>query len=152
MSENRQLATFLAKFNPEVAAVAKDALARMRKYLPGAFELVYDNYNALVIAFGPSDRTSQVVFSIALYPRWVNLFFARGSQLADPDRLLKGSGTWVRSIRLTAASDLDNPKVRKLIDAALDEADWTPAASNAGRLIIKSVSAKQRARRPKPDA
>jgi hypothetical protein len=40
------------------------ALAKMRARLPGAVELVYDNYNALAIGFGPTERTSEAVFSI----------------------------------------------------------------------------------------
>lgn len=44
---DRQLAGFLAKYTPEVAAVATAALARTRKQLPGAVELVYDNYNVM---------------------------------------------------------------------------------------------------------
>jgi hypothetical protein len=52
----QQLAGFLAKFEPRVAASARAALSRLRKRLPGAIELVYDNYNALAIGFGPSDK------------------------------------------------------------------------------------------------
>src|SRR5690348_11281259 len=100
-----QLNTFLARFTSEIVTIAQDALDIMRSYLPGAFELVYDNYNALVIGFGPSERTTELVLSLALYPRWVNLFFLRGARVPDPDHLLKGTGSNVRSIRLTAASD-----------------------------------------------
>jgi hypothetical protein len=34
----------------------------MRGYLPGAIELVYDNYNALAIGFGPSEKSSDAIF------------------------------------------------------------------------------------------
>ena len=121
----------------------------MRRYLPGAFELIYDNYNALVIAFGPSDRTSDVVFSVALYPRWVNLFLAHGAQVSDPDGLLKGTGSNVRSIRVTDPTDLNRAEIQRLVGAALKEAGWMPTASTPRRMIIKSISKKQRARRPK---
>ena len=46
-----QLDDFLAKYTPEIRRVARAALAKMRKRLPGAVHLVYDNYNALVITF-----------------------------------------------------------------------------------------------------
>jgi hypothetical protein len=69
----QRLRSFLAKFEPRVAASARLALARLRKKLPGAVEIVYDNYNALAIGFGPSDRASEVIFSIAVFPRWVSL-------------------------------------------------------------------------------
>lgn len=121
-SAAEQFAGFLARFTPQVVAVAEGALAGMRHSLPGAFELIYDNYNALVIAFGPNDRTADVVFSIALYPRWVNLFFARGARVSDPDGLLEGTGSMVRSVRLTDPSDLNRPGIQRLIKAALQEA------------------------------
>ena len=141
-----RLATFIAKFSPEVAKVARAALAKMRKRLPGAVELVYDNYNALAIGFGPSERTSEIVFSIALYPRWVSLFFAEGARLKDPDRRLQGSGNQVRHVVLTDPKVLDEPAVKRLMTQALKKAG---PISGPRRLVIKSVSAKQRPRRPR---
>jgi hypothetical protein len=41
----QQLDSFLAKYDPEIAAFARRALAKMRKLVPGAVEIVYDNYN-----------------------------------------------------------------------------------------------------------
>ena len=71
-----QLAGCIAKYSPDVAKLGRAAIGRMRKLLPAAQVLVYDNYNALAVGFGPNERTSQIVFSIAMYPRWVSLFFA----------------------------------------------------------------------------
>ena len=65
-----QLDAFLDKYTPAVAMLARACLAKMRARLPGAVQLVYDNYNALAIGFGPSERASEAIFSIALYPRW----------------------------------------------------------------------------------
>jgi hypothetical protein len=58
----------VAKYTPEIGALAQEGLDKMRARLPGAIELVYDNYNALAIGFSPTERTSDVIFSIALYP------------------------------------------------------------------------------------
>jgi hypothetical protein len=144
----RELAGFLAKYDPAVASIARAALARLRKRLPGATEIVYDNYNALAVGFGPGERTSEAIFSIAVYPRWVSLFFLQGSRLKDPAKLLKGSGVRVRHIVLGEASDIGSAKIDALIAAALAVA-VKPIDPNAKRqLIIKSVSAKQRPRRP----
>ena len=99
-SPEAQLDSFLDKYTPEVAAQARAALARMREILPGAVEVVYDNYNALAIGFATSDRTADAVFSIAVYPRWVSLFLLNGAGLPDPQRLLNGSGNVVRHIVL----------------------------------------------------
>ena len=91
-SPEAQLAGFLAKYSPEIEALAKAARKKMRARLKGANELVYDNYNALAIGYGPSDKASEVIFSIALYPRWVSLFFLQAKGLDDPAGRLRGSG------------------------------------------------------------
>ena len=143
-----QLDAFIAKFNPAVAAVARDALRIMERRLPGATRLVYDNYNALAIGFGPSDRASDAVFSIAVFPRWVSLFFFQGVELPDPDRLLKGTGNRVRHIVLRDAGDLELPAIRALLKEALAIADPPIPARGKAPLIIRSVSARQRSRRP----
>jgi hypothetical protein len=150
MTENspeKQLAGFIGRFSPEVTRVAKAARSKIRKLLPGAVELVYDNYNALAIAFSPTERTSEAILSLALYPRWVSLFFTRGLQLPDPQGLLRGSGSRFRHIVLESAAVLDRGPVRALVKAAVAAHPQRITASRA-RTIIKAVSAKQRPRRP----
>jgi hypothetical protein len=148
-SPEKQLAGFIAAFTPDVAARARAALAVMRKRLPGALELVYDNYNALAIAFGPSERLADIVFSIALYPRWVSLFFWAGARLPDPTRRLRGKGSQVRHIVLDELAILDEPDVRALMKEALACAPKPLDRKQAHRVVIKSVSPKQRPRRPR---
>lgn len=148
MTAKQQLDTFLAKFTPEVAATARRALIKMRKRLPGAVEIVYDNYNALAIGFGPSERASEAIFSIALYPRYVSLFFLQGAKLSDPHRRLQGSGNVVRYIKLNDLDVLDEANVRSLMDEALRNTKVPIDPKKRRQMIIKSVSAKQRPRRP----
>jgi hypothetical protein len=146
----KQLDLFLDQFTPAVAAEARVALRRMRARLPGAQELVYDNYNALAIGFAPTDRTSEAIFSIALFPRWVSLFFLlNGTRLRDPEALLEGSGNKVRHIKLANGAMIDHPGVQDLIAQALELADNPIDPTQPRRLIIKSISEKQRSRRPK---
>jgi hypothetical protein len=143
-----QLAAFLAKFTPETAALAKAVLTKMRARLPGAVELVYDNYNALAIGFGPTERASEAIFSIAVFPRWVSLFFLYGAALPDPKKVLKGSGNKVRHIVIKNAAELDAPAIRDLMARALKAAAKPPDGKGRGRIVIKAISAKQRPRRP----
>jgi hypothetical protein len=147
-SPQGQLESFLDKFTPEVATLARDCLTKMRARLPGAMQLVYDNYNALAIGFGPSERASEAIFSIVLYPRWVTLFFLQGAGLADPKRVLKGSGKVVRHIVLASAADLDLPAIQDLMGRALKRAEVGIDPTAPGRLVIRSICAKQRPRRP----
>jgi hypothetical protein len=97
----QQLDRFIDKFSPDIASKAREAIAKMCTRLPGASMLVYDNYNALAIGFAPGERTSEAIFSLAVFPRWLTLCFLKnGPALPDPARLLKGSGTTVRHVRL----------------------------------------------------
>lgn len=147
-----QLAGFVAKFTPEIAAQAHEVLEKMRQRLPGALELVYDNYNALAIGFGPTERVSDIIFSIALYPRWISLFFFHATGLPDPDGLLQGKGNQARHVVLDDAASLDRPAVRKLMKAALANAEIPLDKRQTHRIIIESISAKQRPRRPAKSA
>jgi hypothetical protein len=149
MDAKAQLDGFIDKFTPEVAALTRALFERMKILIPGAQILVYDNYNALAIGFGPSDKAGQAILSLAVMPRWVTLCFLWGVHLADPHRLLKGEGTRVRNVRLHRPDALDDPRIDALIAEALDKADHPIDPAQPQRLIVKSISAKQRPRRPK---
>ena len=143
-----RIAAFAGKYAPEIADVALACRRKLRQLVPRGFELVYDSYNALVFAFGPTEKSSDAVCSIAAYPRWVTLFFMDGTRLDDPAGLLQGTGSRIRSVRLGSAADLDRKDVRALIAAALASAKSAFAGAPPLATTIKSVSAKQRARRP----
>jgi hypothetical protein len=147
----RQLDSFFAKYDPAIAAFGRRVLVKLRKHLSGAVEMVYDNYNGLVIGFGPNDRPSLAIFSIVLFPRWVTLCFLQGAGLPDPRGRLKGQGSVVRHIRLEALSMLDDPEVQSLMNLALHRAKVPLDPKNRRQLIIKSISAKQRPRKPAPN-
>jgi hypothetical protein len=148
MDAQAQLDGFIDKFTPEVAALTRELFEKTKARIPGATILVYDNYNAMAIGFGPSEKAGQAVLSLAVMPRWVTLCFLRGVGLPDPHRLLNGSGSQVRHVRLHTPGAFDDARVQDLIEAALQRSD--PPIDEAGeqKLIIKSVSAKQRPRRP----
>ena len=149
MDAQSQLDSFIDKFTPDVAILTRALVARMRQRLPGADILVYDNYNALAIGFGPSEKAGQAVLSLAVMPRWVTLCFLRGAGLPDPCGMLRGSGSRVRHVRLHRPEALDDAGVQALIDEALARAEPPIPSAPPGRLIIKSISAKQRPRRPR---
>jgi hypothetical protein len=147
-SASKQVAGFIAKFDPAIADLARSARAILRNRFPTAIELVYDNYNALAIGYSSTERTSDVLFSLAIYARGVNLYFMYGRSLPDPDGLLQGSGNQGAFVRLSNLRVLEQPGVKALLHAAVEQAD--PPLPPRGRryTIIKSVSAKQRPRRP----
>ena len=147
-SPERQVAQFIAKYSPEIARAAKAARAKARKLLPGAVELVYDNYNALAFGFSPTDRASDVLVSVAAYPKWVTLFFLHGANLPDPHRILQGTGSRVRSVRLAPVAVLHSAPVQELLRLIVADARSAFALAPPLTTVVKSVSAKQRPRKP----
>ena len=148
MDARAELDGFIDRYTTQVAADARQALAFMTARLPTTTRLVYDNYNALVVTFGTSDRAGDIILSLALYPRYVTLFFLNGVELPDPNGILEGSGSTIRGVKLRPISRVETPEVGALIDAAVANGARLPATGE-GKLIIKSISAKQRPRRPK---
>src|SRR5438270_13866577 len=100
MDAQAELDSFIDKFTPQVAALTRALIDKMKARVPGATIMVYDNYNALAIGFGPTDRAGQAVFSLAVMPNWVTLCFIWCVRLPDPHGLLNGSGNRVRRLRL----------------------------------------------------
>jgi hypothetical protein len=150
-TSEQQLAGFIEKFDPKNAALIRSVRAVLRKRLPTANELVYDNYNFFVIGYCPTERPSDCILSIAAGANGVGLSFYHGATLPDPHRLLLGSGTQNRFIRIESAATLARPEVEELIAAAIQQAEEPLPGSGKGKLVIRSISKKQKPRRKASD-
>jgi len=144
---NRQLAGFIAKFDPKTARLIRACRAELRKIFPTAVELVYDNYNFFVIGYAPTERASDAILSIAAAANGVAMSFTHGATLSDPKKLLLGNGKQHRFLRLPSADLLRSADVRKLIQEAVRKARTPLPPSGRGYTIIKSISKKQRPRK-----
>ena len=138
-----------ARFDPSIARLVRASRTALRKRFPTAVELVYDNYNALAIGFASSERPRDVIVSLAVYARGVNLYFMYGVALPDPHRLLLGSGNQGRFIRLESAALLDRREIEDLLAAAIAEGETPLPRTGRGRLIVKSVSPNRQRRTSK---
>jgi hypothetical protein len=146
-----QLKGFIAKFEPEQQAFIRSLRKAMRARLPTAHEMVYDNYNFLVLGYSATERPSDAIVSLAADANGVGLCFLYGARLPDPKRVLQGSGNQTRFIRLESAATLDRPEVKALLAAAVARSRAPFPDKGRVKLVIRSVSAKQRPRR-KPAA
>ena len=149
-SPERRFASFLARYTPEIVAEAEAVLAKMRARLPGAVEMVYDNYNGLVIGFGAEEKPRDAVFSIIVLPDHVTLCFIWGADLFDPDKLLRGGGNQVRHIRLEGPQTLDAAPVQALMTEAIARSARPFDDTQPNRMVIRAVHPKPRPRRPAP--
>jgi hypothetical protein len=150
-SGEQQLVGFIKKFDSKNAALIRSVRKVLRKRLPTANELVYDNYNFFVIGYCSTERPSDCILSIAASANGVGLSFYYGATLPDPRKLLLGSGSQNRFIRIESVATLTRPEVEELINAAIAQAKRSLPGSGKGKLIIRSVSKKQRQRRKTSD-
>ena len=143
----RQLAAFIRKFSPVEQRLIRAVRKALRTRFPTANELVYDNYNFFVIGYSPTERPSDAIVSMAARANGVGLCFIHGAKLPDPNKILLGSGNQTRFIRIDSPEIFERPEVKALVAAAIAQARVPVPAAGRGKLIIRSVSAKQRPRR-----
>jgi len=146
----QRLAEFIDKFDPAHAKLIRQCRVELRKLMPTAIELVYDNYNFFVIGYCTTPRASDCIVSIAAAANGVGISFYQGASLPDPDGLLQGSGKQNRFLRVPDIKSLRAPKALALIAAAIAQAKTPLPLKGAGGTVIQSISGKQRPRR-KPE-
>ena len=142
-----QLASFIEKFDPKNQVMIRAVRKALRQRLPPANELVYDNYNFFVIGYCSTERPSDCILSIAAAANGVGLSFYYGATLPDPHKILQGQGSQNRFLRLESAATLSRPEVEALIAAAVAQSKTPLKPGHKSKLIIRSISAKQRPRR-----
>lgn len=144
-SPNAQFAALLSRFSPEIVAMVKRCLPRLRRAFPGSYQIVYDYSHSLVVSFSMSERGYEGIVALAIHPGWVRLYFDKS--LPDPKGLLEGAGSKVRGVTLKAATDLDHGEIRELVEAAIKHSGVAFPRTRSNRMIIKSSSRKQRPRK-----
>ncbi len=109
----KQLKRFISKFEPAQQRLIRAVRTALRKRFPTANELAYDNYNFFVIGYGPTQRPSDCIVSMAAAANGIGLCFIRGASLRDPRKILLGSGKQTRFIRLESADVRPGLKLKR---------------------------------------
>jgi hypothetical protein len=148
-SAEGQLRALIARFAPAHLRLIGAMRRRLRKRLPTAHEVVYEYHNlgAIVISYSPNEHGYEGVLAIRASADGVRLYFNRGKELPDPEKLLQGSSQ-TRWIHVEGASTLARPAVARLIDESIARNRVPLARAGRGSVVIRSTSAKPRRRRP----
>ena len=144
-SPSAQFAAFLSRFPPEIVALVKRSMPKLRRAFPGANQIVYDYSHSVVVSFSMSERGYEAIVAMAILPQGVRLYFDKS--LPDPKGLLEGSGGKVRSVALKAASDLDHGDIHALVQAAIKHSGVTFPRTRSNPMIIQSESKKKTPKR-----
>jgi hypothetical protein len=117
MPDQKDIETFLSSYPAEVAELAHAARRLLEEALPGAEETL--DRSAKVIGFGYGPGYKHCVCTLIMSQKGVKLGVARGSELPDPEGLLRGTGKVHRHVVLQTLADLKQPGLKPLIKAAL---------------------------------
>jgi hypothetical protein len=117
-SPDPTLLSYLASYDPHVARLALAVREMVLEEAPEAIESISKGY---AVAIGFSFPLKDGFCHIAIYSSYVNLGFNRGALLADPKRLLAGTGKLSRHIAIRNENDLNRPLVRHYLQAAIEQ-------------------------------
>ena len=114
----------------------------LREYIlelhPDANELLYHTH-ALTAVFSISEKLSDAFCMLPIYTNHLNLGFNKGTLLKDPNNILEGTGKLIRHIPVKIPKDYRNPKVKALINEAINFAinDMDKPSKSIGKTISK---------------
>lgn len=120
---SKDLLNFLKPYNKDIQKLALDLMEYVWTEVPEANMLIWDNYNAVAVAFAKSEKLSDAFCHVAVYAKHVNLGFNRGAELNTKHVVLKGGGKLIRHITCKGIEDFDTPAIQELILQASLHAD-----------------------------
>jgi hypothetical protein len=85
---------------------------------PDAYESVWPKQNIASYGIGPKKMSEHFVY-IANYKQHVNLGFYQGAKMADPEKLLDGTGAGLRHIKVKTLEEAQSKKLAAYVKAAL---------------------------------
>ena len=107
-----------------MAPVLKPVAVRLKDIIqtldPNAVEVVRLGDRAATYGVGPKKMSEGYAY-ILPHAKWINLGFFKGADLPDPEGLLEGTGAKMRHVKVRDESYCQNPAIRDLLIAALDE-------------------------------
>jgi hypothetical protein len=95
----------------ELGAIARRWFEVMRECGDDVRELLHDGH--------PTACVGDAAFGyVNAFTAHVNVGFFRGAEIADPDRLLEGTGKFMRHVKLRPEQEVDAGALRRLIETA----------------------------------
>ncbi|GLR17504.1 DUF1801 domain-containing protein [Portibacter lacus] len=147
MKANPQLKTFLKPYNKKIQNLTLALRDFMTELIPEANELIWDNYNAVAIAYAKSEKLKDAFCHIAVYSKHVNFGFNRGAELKNPPLKLEGKGKLIRHIKITDLETFPKSALEKMILEAVAISDSRNehliAEQGKPKSLVMSISPKK---------
>jgi len=119
MKANEDLKKFLLPYDKSIQNLTIELRNFIVKLIPETHELIWDNYNAVAIAYSKSKKLKDAFCHIAVYSRHVNFGFNRGAELTPSNLKLNGKGKLIRHISVQSIDDFPKKEIEKMIYEAV---------------------------------
>lgn len=117
MKENN-IDIFLSQYDDEIYINALKLRGILIKYLPGITEQV--DLPARMIAYCYGQKYSEIICTIIPSKKGLKLGFYKGTELADPEKLLEGTGKISRYVQIKSEEQIYSDAIKNLILNAFD--------------------------------
>ncbi len=119
MKPNPQLKKFIQPYDQQIQKLTMELRNFIIDLVPEANELIWDNYNAVAIAYSKSEKLKDAFCHIAVYTKHVNFGFNRGAELTKIPLKLNGKGKLIRHISVTDFQAFPREAITKMIWEAI---------------------------------
>ena len=109
---------FLSTYTPPVQEMALKTRELVLSLFTDAVEQI--DVPGKLLGYGTAPTYAGTVCVIMPLKDSLNLGFARGTSLPDPQHKLQGTGKRARHIKFKSPDEIDHPAVRALLEAAID--------------------------------
>ena len=115
MKPNPQLQKFIEPYDEGIQKLTLELRNFITDLVPQANELIWDNYNAVAIAYSKSEKLKDAFCHIALYSQHVNFGFNRGAELKKTSVKLNGKGKLIRHISVKDFQSFPKQEIKNMI-------------------------------------
>jgi len=148
MTINPNLHKFLLPYDIKIQQLAYNLRNFITETEPTCNELIWDNYNAVAIAYSKSDKLKDAFCHIAIYAKHINFGFNRGSELKKSQLKLSGNGKLIRHFTVKNFEDFPENEIRKILFEAISLSeklnDKLINAEIQSKSIVMSISKNKR--------
>lgn len=107
----------VSKVSPHARQLAERAKTLIQSIYPAVVEVPWPKQRVIGYGVGPKKMSEHFCY-LSVSKEHINLGFMYGAELPDPEKLLEGSGTLLRHVRITQLEQLSDPALRELLMVA----------------------------------
>ncbi len=115
---DQQIAAFLASYSAEINAFAQALRVYLKQETKPAYELAGVSAQSFNIGYGFTTKAWDCYCAIIVYRKHINISLPSGASLSDPERLLHGTGSRIRHLKISELKDVQTPAVKMLLTEA----------------------------------